>query len=117
MGPTEDEGAKNGTRHRRTREGQPQLARLVTSLFSAATAEKNSRDRLYELASLVAPVEDTATKLRKAAEKLDKAIAEQKLVIAQTGVLPPKGHRVCVVLSPPASNTISVFPRWTKLTR
>ena len=60
-------------------------------LFSAATAEKNSRDRLYELASLVAPSEDTATKLRKAAEKLDKAIAEQKLVIAQTGVLPPRG--------------------------
>lgn len=60
-------------------------------LFSAATAEKNSRDRLYELATLVAPVEDTATKLRKAAEKLDKAIAEQKVVIAQTGVLPPKG--------------------------
>src|SRR6202022_5046218 len=56
-------------------------------LFAAGQAEKNARDRLYDLASLVAPVEDSATKLRKAAEKLDKAIAEEKQIIGQTHAL------------------------------
>src|SRR5205807_8487265 len=60
--------------------------------FSATSSEKNARDRLYELASLVAPVEDSATKLRKAAERLDKAIAEEKVVIGQTNTLAQRGR-------------------------
>ena len=55
--------------------------------FLAANTEVNARDRLYELASLIAPVEDAAAKLRKAAEKIDKGIAEEKIVIAKTAAL------------------------------
>jgi hypothetical protein len=82
--------AQKGTLEESLRSAVEQLKE--SKLFLATSAEKNARDRLYELASLVAPVEDTATKLRKAAEKLDKAIAEEKTLIGQTHALPARAQ-------------------------
>src|SRR5262249_21418077 len=56
--------------------------------LSATSSQRNARDRLYELATLVAPVEDSATKLRKAAEKLDRPLAEEKVPTGLTAALP-----------------------------
>jgi hypothetical protein len=82
--------AQKGTLEESLRSAVDQLKE--SKLFLATSAEKNARDRLYELASLVAPVEDTATKLRKAAEKLDKAIAEEKTLMGLTHALPAKAQ-------------------------
>lgn len=60
-------------------------------LGATASAQKNARDALYDLASLVAPAQDPAAQLSKAAEKLDQAIAEQKAIAGQThGLTPPR---------------------------
>jgi hypothetical protein len=58
-------------------------------LGATASAQKNARDSLYDLSSLVAPAQDSATKLAKAAEKLDQAIAEEKAIAGQTHNLTP----------------------------
>lgn len=82
------EHARQGRLHETLAEASTHLKDAMVG--KATQAEKLSRDNLYDLASLVAPIEDSAAKLRKAAEQLDKAIAEQKVVVTQTGTLPAK---------------------------
>src|SRR5690606_26798060 len=55
-----------------------------SSLFRAASNEKQARDQLYDLARMLARPRDTVSQLRETAEKLEQQIEEQKQVVAET---------------------------------
>ena len=58
--------------------------------FQAGSAEKNARDRLYDLARLVVPQQDALARLRKAIDDVDKMIAQEQRIADQTAALDAK---------------------------